>query len=341
MLEFFENISLSEIRLVRFIESRLHCGLMQRQLGVDDMFWSKGMFSILDLDPQIDKPSFSLLQSLQHPEDRVSFERANANIEAAKPLSRRYRIIRRDGTMRVIHQYIEMLFSSSGKPDRSLGLILDVTDQAALENREKLLEERFLAVTRGTDLILNVLRPDGYVTGVAVGDVTHDEELNRRLGYLWQELIHPEDKEETLAVFQQAVTEKKCVAREHRIMQRNGAYRWRRSTWSPVLDDQHNLREFMSISEDIEKEKVLPVHDHSSSRITGAQIRAARALVRWSVQSLSSSSCVSPSTIRRFEEYDGPTEGNSESLRSIREALEKAGVEFIFPQVGNPGVRLA
>jgi PAS domain-containing protein len=332
---------MSEIRLVRFLESRLRCGLMQRRLGSDEMIWSRGMFTILDLDPAVDKPSFSLLQSLQHPDDRVSFARANANIEAAKPLSRRYRVIRRDGTMRVIAQYIEILFDSAGKPDRSIGLICDITEQASLEAHANLLEKRFEAMTHDTGLIVNILRSDGSVTGIVGGGRKHDEELNRRLGHLWQELIHPEDTQKTLVSFKQALDKKEAAVREHRIKQPDGEYQWRRSTWTPVLDQHGDVQEFVSVSENIEREKVIPKCSGKNCRLTGAQVRAARGLARWSVQDLADTACISPSVIRRIEDYDGVTEGITDTLSSICDAFAKANVEFIFPRTGKPAVRLA
>lgn len=329
-----------ESRLIRFIESRLHCGLIQRAVGADEMIWSRGVFALLDLDPAIDKPSLSLLRSLQHPEDRITFEQAEANLAAAKPFTRRYRVIRRDGTMRVISQNLEFLFDAAGNPNRSIGVVCDITDTVDLEEREGTFERRFEAITRDSGLILNVLRSDGFVTGIIGGGPEHDNELNRRLGYLWHGLIHPEDKAETLDTFERAVREKIAVAREHRIKQPDGAYKWRRSTWTPVFDENQNVKEFVSISQDIEKEKTLVTANEVGKPISGAQVRAGRALVRWSVQKLASTAKVSPSIVRRIEEFDGVTSGVIESLGSIRDALGTAGVEFIFPPTGNTGVRL-
>lgn len=341
MLKFFADLSAAEARLLHFIESRLRCGLMLRTAGADEMIWSRGMFTILNLDPETDRPSLSLLRSLQHPEDRITFERAEANLAAGKTLTRRYRVIRRDGTMRVLSQNIEFLFDAEGKPNCTIGVVCDITDIADLEEREIMLERRFEAIARDSELILYVLRPDGFVTGSIGGGPRHDNELSRRLGYLWRELIHPEDKAETLEVFEQAVRLKTAVSREHRIRQSDGTYRWRRSTWTPVLDESHNLKEFVSISQDIEKEKTLMTAKESGKSISGAQVRAGRALVRWSVQKLANAAKVSPSVVRRIEEFDGVTAGVIESLGSIRDTLEAAGVEFIFPATGNAGVRLA
>lgn len=341
MLEFFANISVSEVRLVRFIESRLNCGIMQRQIGADEMLWSRGMFSLLDLDPESDKPALSLLLSMQHPDDRPSMEKVNANMAAAKPWSRRYRVIRRDGTMRMLSQYVEFLFDASGKAERAIGLVWDVTDIADLEEKEQSLRHRLEAIARDSGLVLNLLRPDGYVTDIVGNGQASEIELNRRYGFLWRDLIHADDRVDTLKEFQHAIEAKAAVTREHRILQADSTYRWRRSIWSPVFDSSQNLKEFVSISIDIEKEKTVPTSKDVGGLVTGAQIRAGRALVRWSVQNLSDASSVTPAVVRRIEEFDGITSNTDVHLHAIRHCLETAGVEFVFPPTGKPGVRPA
>ncbi len=74
--------------------------------------------------------------------------------------------------------------------------------------------------------------------------------------------------------------------------------------------------------------------------ITSAQIRAARALLRWSSQELSEASGIGTATIKRMEVMDGVPAGNVRTLYAIQIALEKAGVEFIGSPVDAPGVRL-
>ncbi len=74
--------------------------------------------------------------------------------------------------------------------------------------------------------------------------------------------------------------------------------------------------------------------------ITSAQIRAARALLRWSSSQLSDSSGVGTATIKRLEVMDGVPSGQVRTLIAIKEALESAGVEFVGGPDENPGVRL-
>ncbi|WP_235983980.1 MULTISPECIES: helix-turn-helix domain-containing protein [Bradyrhizobium] len=73
----------------------------------------------------------------------------------------------------------------------------------------------------------------------------------------------------------------------------------------------------------------------------GAQIRAARALLRWSAAELAEESAVGANTIRRAESEDGVTSMTAANQRAIRQALENAGVQFIDENGGGPGVRLS
>ncbi len=74
--------------------------------------------------------------------------------------------------------------------------------------------------------------------------------------------------------------------------------------------------------------------------LTSAQIRAARALLRWSAEDLAKQTALSVTTIRRAELMENETSLTSANDRAIRQTLEAAGVEFIDSNGGGPGVRL-
>jgi ribosome-binding protein aMBF1 (putative translation factor) len=75
------------------------------------------------------------------------------------------------------------------------------------------------------------------------------------------------------------------------------------------------------------------------SELTGAQIRAARALLRWTAEDLAESASVGLSTIRRAEAEDGPPSITAANLKLIQMTLENAGIEFITRNGGGVGVR--
>jgi hypothetical protein len=72
--------------------------------------------------------------------------------------------------------------------------------------------------------------------------------------------------------------------------------------------------------------------------ITGAQMRAARGLIRWSADHLARAAKLGIATIRRAEAVDGELPITLANADAIRRALESAGVEFT--NGGQPGVRL-
>jgi hypothetical protein len=77
---------------------------------------------------------------------------------------------------------------------------------------------------------------------------------------------------------------------------------------------------------------------HTSLR--SAQLRAGRALIRWSAEDLARASAVGLTTIRRAELTDSETSMTTANDLAVRRALEAAGVEFIDENGGGPGVRL-
>ncbi len=83
----------------------------------------------------------------------------------------------------------------------------------------------------------------------------------------------------------------------------------------------------------IQKPKSIP-------KVSIRQIKAARALLGWSQETLAAAATVSVPTIKRLEAEDGMLGGRNETAAKIRLALEAAGVEFIDENGGGPGVRL-
>jgi hypothetical protein len=74
--------------------------------------------------------------------------------------------------------------------------------------------------------------------------------------------------------------------------------------------------------------------------LSSGQIRAARALLRWSAADLARESALGANTIRRAEVAEDGTSLTAANELAIRRTLEAAGIEFIDENGGGPGVRL-
>jgi hypothetical protein len=71
--------------------------------------------------------------------------------------------------------------------------------------------------------------------------------------------------------------------------------------------------------------------------ITGAQIRAARALLGWSAQQLADKSGVSYSAIQRAESFNTVPSMRAPNLYALQRALEDGGVVFQAAGENRPG----
>ena len=73
--------------------------------------------------------------------------------------------------------------------------------------------------------------------------------------------------------------------------------------------------------------------------ITSDQIRAARALLRWSGKDLAEKTGLGFSTLMRLEVLDGVPGAQAKTLETIQKVFEKAGIEFIGTPEDGAGVR--
>ena len=73
--------------------------------------------------------------------------------------------------------------------------------------------------------------------------------------------------------------------------------------------------------------------------ITSDQIRAARALLRWSGKDLAEKTGLGFSTLMRLEVLDGVPSAQAKTLETIQSVFEKAGIEFIGNPEEGAGVR--
>ena len=73
--------------------------------------------------------------------------------------------------------------------------------------------------------------------------------------------------------------------------------------------------------------------------ITSAQIRAARGILDWSRKDLAERSGVSFASMMRLESFEGVPASNFKTLESVKQAFEKAGVEFLGSPEDGAGVR--
>jgi hypothetical protein len=116
----------------------------------------------------------------------------------------------------------------------------------------------------------------------------------------------------------------------------DGSYQWRRCYAAPLINADGTVREWVGFS--------LYIHQHrvaagsGTKLITGAQTRAARGILNWSVRNLADRAGLSTGVVRRIEEQDGVAKNADEAVFKIKDALSAGGVEFFVLPDGEAGV---
>ncbi|MBV8769617.1 MAG: PAS domain-containing protein, partial [Hyphomicrobiales bacterium] len=316
---------------LQFVEEKLGIGLSDldidprtgdwsRGLYSRPMQWSTGVYRLLGLEPRSVEPSYSLLDSLVHPDDRQLPSDLDDVMHAAEPREREFRIIQPKGTLRWLQTQTEVLLDDQGVPIKKVSIWTDIT--ARRDAKETIAEHqhRFQSLVRASDNPVWLTRASGIIIDIFGWQELTGQALAEALGMGWLECIHPDDREATLAAWAESYERAEAYEVEHRVRMRSGEYRWFKSR-SPQPGKQNGaVVTRVGISTDVHDEKMWPKRSEDNL-LTGAQIRAARGILNWSVRDLSEATAVSPSTIRRLEETDGVPSGPKESAAEIKNSL--------------------
>ena len=324
---------------VRLIENSLGVGNWRHDPVTGQTYWSRGFYELLGLTPGTIAPSYEEIDRITHPDDRRPKGEFEALLLEGLPLKRELRIIRPDGRLRWLYSQTEILLNSGGEPVKILGVAHDITDHRESLQHLRTGAERYNAFVRVTEGLAWIASPDGRITALPNWKTARFGNPLLVYGHGWVDLLHKEERDDALKNWSVAVATGRPYKVEHRLLQPDGTYRWFRCSAVPVLSSDGNVQEWVGLSTDIHNEKLLEL-SAPLSRLTGAQMRAARGILNWSVKRLAEDVGVSPGVVRRLEEYDGALPVSDETMEVFQKALSDAGIELLFPQVGKPGVRL-
>ncbi|MFI5280309.1 MAG: ATP-binding protein, partial [Gemmatimonadales bacterium] len=100
------------------------------------LWWSDEAYRIFGFEPRSVKVTNELFFSLVHPDDRDRIQSSVAkSLESGTPYLIEHRIIRPDGTERVVREQSTLMKDEHGKPCRMAGTVLDVTDERRLQDQ--------------------------------------------------------------------------------------------------------------------------------------------------------------------------------------------------------------
>jgi PAS domain S-box-containing protein len=288
-----------------------------------------------------------------HTDDQARIDAAlRATLEAGHPFNVEYRLFGPAGEIRWLHASGQLLRSAHKGPDRLAGITFDVTARKEAEiEAERLaqvlrgLEARYRALMEAAGDFVWTAAPDGRVVDMPEWRAFTGQTPEQVQGWGWMNAVHPADRERTRETMQRLIDTRSSQPFEYRLRDRLGAYHWFKARAVPIAAEDGSIREWIgtctrvrnpTLQRDASNGGTEPIADQPDENpIAAWQVRAARAIVRWSAGELAAASGVSLSTVRRIEEGHGT---NVRLLAAVRSTLEQAGVQFRVAADGTRGV---
>jgi PAS domain S-box-containing protein len=214
----------------------------------NEMFWSDKIYCILEIDKHNDfvpTPTYETVYNLVHPQDRLRFDRQfKEALREGKSYSIQYRIIRKDGTERIVNEQADVILDENGKASRLIGITHDITEQ-------KLIEDKLIEREKQFKNIYNTLKAGIWSVDVRTnktlfcsrgiedicGFSAHDFEENH---ISWNELIFPDDLEKVTKC-DEHLRSGKVQKTQYRTKHKNGQIKWVQDDTIPVFDAHGNL----------------------------------------------------------------------------------------------------
>jgi PAS domain S-box-containing protein len=172
-----EALAESEARF-RHAEQVANVGHWEWEISTGAVHWSDQVFRQVGEEPASFAPTYDDLLRRIHSDDRAVFttivERALAD---HLPYELEFRIVRPDGTIRVLHARGEVICDAEARPQRVIGVSLDITErqraEAALQEMNATLERRVQERTAELELRALQLR-------ALAAQLVHTEDQERK-----------------------------------------------------------------------------------------------------------------------------------------------------------------
>ncbi|AWN52775.1 PAS domain-containing protein [Methylobacterium sp. 17Sr1-1] len=317
---------------LRLLEIRGLTGSWGWTFATDEHVWSPGLYRLLGLDLGAIRPSYANLLAMVHPEDRFDLATAAQVIQGGTQHDRTVRVIRPDGSLRILSVRGEVYHDLDGRPRAAAGTLLDVTDRERLAAVQAEERRRRRALFEQTQSWTHSMADDatqrvGSQEVLALTGLTQ-EEFREDCCRVIAAGDRPRAREQVRTLLQAG---RPFVMGKVLRLAQGGEARFH-FAYAPLRDETDAIRTWAIMVSRLDGPMAAPldepIREGLESGIGGRHLCAARGLLGWSMQDLAARSGLSLSSIRRLED-DGEAL-TSRTRRTAVAALREAGIVFLL-----------
>jgi PAS domain-containing protein/DNA-binding Xre family transcriptional regulator len=299
-------------------------GLWSYNVETGETLWSPGVHRLIGSNPAGDKPSLATILRNAHPDDRGQLLDACELSKQGVLAEQRFRVIHPNGHLRWLTSRAEILYSRDGSPYQIVGLIVDITDQQTALELLRRTQKRLDILAKEFQFSVWSADKNGALTEMQQWKSFGISSPSEVMGWKWLRFIPETEREKAEKVWKNAVAARKLHVSRFKLVVPPSHESIVLACAAPITNDDGQVVEWTGL--------ILRLDDapHSSfnvSEIRAAHIRAARALLDWSIEDLANRSGISISSIRRLESGD-TSSIRERTLVAIEAALTTNGVIF-------------
>lgn len=159
------------------------------------------------------------------------------------------------GVERVFIEDFYPVTSADGELWAAGAIVREVTDQVHIQEALQASEARYRALTEAIASVVWTTAPDGTVIDIPEWRALTGQTPEEVRGWGWLEALHPDDRERTRRIWEQAVDARGPYDTEYRVKCSSGEYRWYNAGAVPVLEPGGAVREWVGVCIDITERK--------------------------------------------------------------------------------------
>ncbi|MFD2246400.1 PAS domain-containing sensor histidine kinase [Pontibacter ruber] len=236
----------------------------------DSLWWNEGMQTLYGYKAEAIEPTIVSWTNYIHPDDLLRVKESIHHVidSGETNWESEYRFRCANGSYKIILDRGYVIHNPEGAPVRMIGAMLDITEAKRLEQQQQESTAFARRILESLPLMAWTATPNGAVDYYSQSwfDYT-GANFDELKAWGWSNIIHPDDADETLRLWKEALLNGEPYAGENRWKSaKTGTYRWFLARAVPIRDEEGNITMWAGSHTDIHDQKTLQQQLEESSR---------------------------------------------------------------------------